>query len=79
MTTAMNLNAIRQEIDWFLDGRDPIRAARLAEALALLEDANQMTRKAEALLTTTRSATMPDEAEGRMTRQSVCQRVAPRP
>ena len=55
MPTEPNIAALRSEIDWLMD-KNPFRAARLSEAVALLEQAGECKRKAVELLQTTATA-----------------------
>ena len=53
--TAANLAALRADADWLLD-KNPIAAARIHQAAVLLETAEALKTKADALLETTASA-----------------------
>lgn len=44
-----NLSRLRADIDWLIERR-PFEASRLAEAVALLEVAHELERKAERLM-----------------------------
>lgn len=48
--TTIDRQELRRQVDWFIDGRDPIRAQRLVEVLALLESADRLGEMAVILL-----------------------------
>jgi hypothetical protein len=58
VTREINRASLRAEIEWLAD-KDVVRAARLSEALSLLEAADDLKTKAAELLATASAAASP--------------------